>query len=133
MIRRTEILFREERKQSADFRTTHNRNEKQQRGNATREGGTRRRVPLSGEERTPRRVVHERAPFSPLSPHPLPPTPPPPRQVLQPARPSPRRLLVFSVSVPSAVGRGPRVQPRRCGPAPTSYPSRAFRRFSSPD
>lgn len=68
MIRRTEILFREERKQSADFRSTHNRNEKQQRarGNATREGGTRRRVPLSGEERTPRRVVHERAPFSPL-------------------------------------------------------------------
>lgn len=38
MIRRTEILFREERKQSADFRSTHNRNEKQQRarGNATR-------------------------------------------------------------------------------------------------
>lgn len=68
MIGRTEILFREERKQSADFRTTHNRNEKQQRarGNAPREGGTRRRVPLSGEERTPRRVVHERAPFSPL-------------------------------------------------------------------
>lgn len=50
----------------------------------------------------------------PFSPHPpaFPPTPPPPREVLQAARPPPRRLLVFSVSVPSAVGRGPRVQPR---------------------
>lgn len=42
----------------------------------------------------------------------FPPTPPPPREVLQAARPSPRRLLVFSVSVPSAVGRGPRVRKR---------------------
>lgn len=48
---------------------------------------------------------------SALPPPPPPPAPPPPREALQAARPSPRRLLVFSVSVPSAVGREPRVRP----------------------
>jgi len=48
-------------------------------------------------------------PLSLRPPSPPPPTTPPPREALQPARPSRRRLLVFSVSVPSAVGREPRV------------------------
>lgn len=58
-------------------------------------GGARVREPLS--------------PRPPLFLRPPPPPPPPPREALQAARPSRRRLLVFSVSVPSAVGREPRV------------------------
>lgn len=55
----------------------------------------------------------------------FPPAPPPPREALQAARPPPRRLLVFSVSVPSVVGRDARVFAFRQS-APTDYPSRVF-------
>lgn len=55
----------------------------------------------------------------------FPPAPPPPREALQAARPPPRRLLVFSVSVPSVVGREARVFAFR-QPAPADYPSRVF-------
>lgn len=89
-------------------------------------GRTERPFQALGSEQRGRRRVHDEIPFTPFAPPAaFPPTPPPPREALQAARPSPRRLLVFSVSVPSAVGRGPRVT-ASCGPAPLGYPSRAF-------